>query len=79
MSALSGVIWCSRTLPWLSGSNYDRDKSGKRGWRNYEGRFQGGDLGFAKVQVHYFFCLTWLADENIIIIKKPAEHYITGH
>lgn len=43
-----------------------------------KGGSQGGVVGVsAKVQVHYFFCLTWPTDENIIIIiKKPAERSV---
>lgn len=41
---------------------------------------QGGVVGVsAKVQVHYLFCLTWPIDENIIIIMKTAECFITDH
>lgn len=45
-----------------------------------KGGLQGGLVGVsAKVQVHQLFCLTWPTDDNIIIIKKPAESFITGH
>lgn len=67
MEALSGVIWICKTLPIISGSNNEGNISN----REVMGRVGVVVRVSAKVQVHYFICLTWLPDEKIYI-KETA-------
>lgn len=47
--------------------------AGKKG-SNDEGWLQTN--ASAKFQVQYLFCLTWTADENFVIIKKPRACFL---